>query len=201
MVLIGRVLPPSIYNGQYLIGAVRRTADRSLMSEYLHNFTFFNAVPLTLDWFPCSSKDKPTIGVRRCDWWNGPFDPHNASRWRWKVSLLHMFEKVQATLRLPAPSFLFDSLSQYPLSNCRGYWDRLSNYLIVSCKFSPKRGKTPEQFTKCSCLVGKWCFCHYPSILTQWNSYIAKYPWPPITNCTSPNFEIGVHTDELWHET
>jgi len=86
------------------------------------------------------------------------------------------FNEVRMTLRLFVPRFLFDSLSQYPLSVFREYWDKLSNYLIAPSEFSLNKEKTAKQFTKRSYLVGKWRFCHSPPILAQWRPYIAKYP-------------------------
>ena len=118
--------------------------------------------------------------LRAVWWWNGPFDPHNASRWHSQVPLCHIAKKMQETVRLSAPSFSFDSLSQHPLSNYRGYWDRLSNCLDTLSRFSQNNGKAAIYFTKSSYLVGKWCFCYCPSILIQWSPYTAKYPWPPI---------------------
>lgn len=75
-----------------------------------------------------------------------------------------------------APHFLFDSLSQHPLSNFGGYWDKLSDYLTDLGGVYLTKGETPEQFTECSCLVGKWVFCHCPLIFDPWSPYIAKYP-------------------------
>ena len=80
------------------------------------------------------------------------------------------------TLRLFVPRFLFDSLSQHPLSTFGGCWDNLSNYVNTLGRFSLSKEKTAEQFTKCLYLVGKWGFCYCPSIFAQWSPYVAKYP-------------------------
>ncbi len=77
---------------------------------------------------------------------------------RWNIPLLDIFNEVRTTFRLFAPRFLFDSLPQYSLSIFRGYWGKLSNYLIGQGQFSVNRKKTSGQFTKYSHLVGKPVF-------------------------------------------
>ena len=152
------------------------SARRAWESLNIRLFTYGCLVPWLV-----SHQGNTAIWSRAVRWWYAPFEPHNAVSWHSKPPLLQALNAVQTIARLSAPCFLFDRLSQYPLSIFREYWDSLSNYLIDLRRLSLKRENIEEKFTKLLRLDGKWCFCHCPIILAQWSPYIAKYPWPPIS--------------------
>ena len=133
--------------------------------------------------------------------WKSPFVLPNMGRWQSeRPPSRNIFKEAQTVVELFAPSFLFDSLPQYSPKNDRECWGKLSNCLISQGGNSLTKGKTKEKFTKCSLFVKKRCFLHCWPLFSQWQPYIAKYPWHPISPRT-PKFEIGAYINDLWCET
>lgn len=102
--------------------------------------------------------------------------------------LLHNSQKAQTTiLRLFAPLFFFDSFLQNSLSNDEGFCRKLSRFFGINCNYRKKNVKNHSIIEK-------------DTSSKQWQPYIAKYPWSPVPATYPPKFEIGDHTNELWHE-
>lgn len=75
-------------------------------------------------------------------------------------------QELQTVTQLFAALLFFDSIPHNPLSNFRGLWGMLSNYVTDIVDFSKEKSKNRE-----SPQILIFCRLNH-----RWESYIAKYP-------------------------